>query len=340
MNYSQRVRWFFQGTTPDALRARRIVKIILILALFIGLFWVVPISEVLYAVVTADLLYLVLGLALALVSTFLTAAQLKPLVRQQNIERSTGQILVINLTAKFYSLFASSGLVAGGVKWYRLAQPGGKTAEALAALGFFRLLETFLNVTIGLSFWLLSDQSTVQVSAGWLGLLLLGIALFWILVTRLSMPIFTWFEAHTTRLERWSFWPGLVRRLRKLVTAVASYADMPAWDLFQAVFIGVVSHLIGILGNLYLARSVSIQLSFLELGWIHSIVDIATQMPFAVAGGLGIREVTLVATMAILGIGADLALAFSLLLFVKGVFLSMIGGVLEGYQALQLRRLT
>jgi len=338
MNIPQRLNWFFQGSTPDAMRARRTIKILLLLALFVGLFWIVPVKDVLSALASTNLEYLAIGLFFVLISFSLTAVEMMPLIRQQGIMHSISKVFAINLAAKFYSLFAPGTIVAGGIKWYRLAQPGGKTAEAFAALGFFRLLETFLSLTIGLSFWLLSEQNVVQVSVGWIGILLAGIVVFWFVITRLSLPIFNWFDSHTSKFKEHPYWCRAIRIMKKLVIAVSCYADIPAWSLFLAVFFGLVSHLVGIMANLYLAKSVGIQLSFLDLGWIQSVVEIATQMPFAIAGGIGIREVTLVAIMPTLGIGADIALAFSLLLFVKGVLLSILGGLIEVGQTLRLKR--
>ena len=96
--------------------------------------------------------------------------------------------------------------------------------------------------------------------------------------------------------------------------------------------------MIGILSNVLLAKSVGIDLTYTQMGWVYSVVILASQLPFAFAGGLGIREVTLIALLSTFGIGADLALAFSLLLFVRGIFLSLVGGLLEVLQAMRLKR--
>lgn len=340
MKLLQSIRWFFLGTTPNAKRARWVAKITLLLALFIGIFWLIPIDEVINALLHADLPYVLLGFILGLISLVLTSAELTSLVRQQGIQRTVGQILAISLAAKFYSLFAPGTLVAGGIKWYRLAQPGGKTAEAFVALGFFRLLEIFMSITIGLGFWLLSEQNIIQVNMAWLGALIFAIILLWFLLTRLSLPMYTEFELRAERLRERSFWSGVLRQLKRLVLAVSSYAEMPALVLSLTIFLGIVSRLVNILANLFLARALGIQLSYLELGWIYALVYIATQLTFTVAGGLGVREVTLVAVLSTLGIGAEIALAFSFLIFLKNVFLSLVGGLQEAFQTIWQRGLT
>jgi len=121
----------------------------------------------------------------------------------------------------------------------------------------------------------------------------------------------------------------------KLLLAVRAYAEMPLLDLLISVFAGISAQLIGVASNLFVARSVGIQLSFLELGWIAAVVNLATELPFAVAGGLGIREVTLLAIMSTFGISGEVILAFSLLLFARTVLVSLTGGAVEAFQTLR-----
>jgi len=337
MKLIEKLKWFF-GSTADAKRVRRIASIGLLIALFIGLFWVVPVDKVVYALLTADPLYLFLGLVFAFISLFLSAAEHMPLIRAQGIQRTLGELFSINMATKFYSLFAPGTIVPSGIRWYRISQPEGKGAEGLAVVAFFRLLENFLNIAMGVGFWLLSGQKRFQVNIWWiLGFILITVVL-WIFITRWSLPIYHWFKRHTSRLEGMPYWRGILRLTEKFLLAVSAYADMPAMQLFLAVFYGVVSQLAIIVSNVFMAQAVGIHLTFMEMGWINSVIIWATQLPFAFAGGLGIREVTLVAILGTFGISAERALAFSFLLFVRGIVLSLMGGVSEFYQTLHLKR--
>lgn len=67
----------------------------------------------------------------------------------------------------------------------------------------------------------------------------------------------------------------------------------------------------------------------MQAGWINSIVLLATQLPFAGMGGLGTREVSLVTIMPLIGVPPEKALAYSLVLFAKGILFSLLGGVVE-----------
>jgi uncharacterized protein (TIRG00374 family) len=334
MYLTQPVRWFFQSTTLKAQRARSVVKLAFVISLFVILFWLVPIEQVLQALLNADPTLLVVGMLFGFISTALTAVEMRPLAKNQGLQHGVLSILAINLAVKFYNQFLPTSLVGSGIRWYRLSQPGNKIAESLATLAFFRMLETFLMITIGLGFYLLSDQTIFQLSINWLIIMILGIVVAWILITRYSLPMYRWFTSRIT-----PHLPGYVRpftkRVEKFFTAVSTFADIPALDLLMAVLAGVMSALAGIASGTILAQSLDITISFVEMGWVLALVQLLTQLPFAAAGGLGIREVTIVALLTTLGVNADLALALSLLLLVRGILIAISGGVVEAVWVLR-----
>jgi uncharacterized protein (TIRG00374 family) len=332
------LRWFFRDTSLGAQRARRAAKLLILIALFVILFWIVPIDQVVQAMLSADPFYLVLGIGLGICGTALTAVQMEPLTRNQGINLGVWAILEINLAVKFYLQFTPSTLIASGIRWYRLSQPDGKVVESLVALAFFRALETFLTLAMGLAFFLLAGQrANLEVSVSWVVLILIGIVLTWVLVTRYSLKLYQWFESRNQRFFEKKPWQAFTRRIEKFLTAVAAYARMPAFDLLLSITAGILSALLGIASGVYLAKAVGIDLDFLNMGWIQAVLLLATQLPFTVAGGLGVREVTLVAILSMFGISADLALALSFLLLIRGVVVSMLGGILEGIEAVRTR---
>jgi uncharacterized membrane protein YbhN (UPF0104 family) len=84
--------------------------------------------------------------------------------------------------------------------------------------------------------------------------------------------------------------------------------------------------------------ALGIDLGFLTMGWIQSIVSLTAQLPFAMADGLGVREVTLVAVLSLYDVTAEQALALSFLIFTRSLIIALIGGVLEAVGALKHRR--
>jgi hypothetical protein len=326
----RRILSAFQGGTQRAKRLRRILQAVFLIVLFGLLFRIVPINRVAQAVLAAQPAYLAAGLAIVLLAAYLSALQMALLARSQGIQRSTANILAINLAAKFYSQFMPGTAISSILRWYRLAQPEGKGPQALATLVFFRLMELFLDISSGLIFWLASREALIQLDLTWPVLLLGAIPLGWLAATRFSLPAYTWLKPRLSGLwaaERRSWMHKPIAWLEAFLSALAAFANTPASALLVSIGAGALSQLAGVVSNYWIARAIAIDLPFLTLGWIHALVVLVTQAP--VVGGLGMREVTLLAILPGLGVAPELALAYSLLLFARGLFVSLLGGLNE-----------
>jgi len=333
-------RWLLKSDQPNAQRTRRLVKFAIVLGLLIALFWIVPLRSVVQALLKTDPLLFAVGVVLSLIAILLTSVQMKPLLENQGINRSILQINNINLAVKFYLLLMPTSLVASGYRWYRFAQPEGKVTESFVALAFFRLFRTFLVLTMGLGFLLISMQQNYIFRVGWIALLVLGIIVIWVVITRYSIPIYTWFRKHAGFILDRSFLQSFLSIVEKILSSASSYADMPIPALLLSMSAGILAILVGIASGVYLARAIGIDLGFLELGWALSIMSLATQFTLSIMEGLGVREVTLVAVLSLFNISAEQALAFSFLIFCRGVIISLLGGLIEALNTLQNNRST
>jgi uncharacterized membrane protein YbhN (UPF0104 family) len=333
------LRWFFTGKDAKAQNTRRIVKIAILLGLFVALFWIVPVEKVVQALLTVDLVDFLIALALGLGVILFTSLEMKPLASNQGIRRSLWQIISINLAVKFYLLFTPTTLIASGIRWYRFSQPEGKVAEAFVALAFFRLFETFMTLTMGLGFLMLSQQQALRVSAGWVALIIFAIIVVWVVITRYSLPVYLRVKQRTGLRFRRPIWQSILVKFEKLLEATSAYARMPAVDLLIVVGSGIASALTAFASGMFLAKSLGMEISFFQMGWILAIVSLTAQLPFTMAEGLGVREVTMVALLALIGISAEQALALSFLIFIRGVLIALLGGVLEAIDTLRHRRM-
>ena len=78
----------------------------------------------------------------------------------------------------------------------------------------------------------------------------------------------------------------------------------------------------------FLSESLSLNLNLLQCAWLFSVVSIITLIPISFSG-LGIREGALIVIFSKLGIEKYNALSFSLLIFILGLLIAFIGGLLE-----------
>jgi len=332
--------WLGRDASPAVRRWRRVLKIALLIGLFAGLFWLVPIQDVFQSLLSADPFLLALGMALALLVIFLDAVQFKILIRRSEINLSVIKILVINLTTKFYLLFMPGDLVGGGMRVYKLYQHDIQALDSLAAVAFDRLLETFLLIFLGLGFWFAAGQQSLQFNAGVVSILLLGAIALWLIGSRLSLCLLDWLETGKHPALQRPGWQSLYRKLARGLSLIKAYARFPFWEMSLYLAIGILRQLIDILSFLILARAIGIdQLTFMQMGWIRSVVLLAALLPFAFAGGVGIREASLVGMFTLYAIGGNLAIALGLLLFARTLLYGLIGGVIEAIDALRMKRL-
>ncbi len=305
--------------------------------LFILLFQIIPLDQFAATLLSARLGPLTLGLLLGIPASLLTSVQLTLLVRLQGIQLGVSQILGINLATKFYTLVTPGSIIGSGIRWMKISAPQTMPVESLAALAFFRLMEFFLTVALGTGFFLLGGQGTPQ-GTSWLTALLILFVLGWAAATKLSAKVVHWLNGWASSEQYTGLAGRTLQHSARFIAALAAYAEASPRELALAVVAGVASQLVSIFSALCLAKSVGIDLTFLQMGWVNAAVLLATQMPFGLAGGLGLREATLVALLPTQGIPAASALALSLLQFLRWVLLAAIGGGWEAAVALRERR--
>lgn len=334
MNLSGKICRFIMDNSKQARITRQRLKFIFLIALFTALFWVIPFNRVISAIFSASLPLLLLGLLIQIPSTFLNALQLKLLTQKQGLSLGILQVWMINLAIKFYTLFMQGTLAASGIRWYKLSQKDNKPAEALASVAFYRLIETFITIFLGLSFYLLNPAKPVELNASLLIAVLAAMTIFWIGITRLSLPLLSWINYHFIHFIEKPGWKSAYKITEKLLLAVAAYSGFSVWELFQVILAGISQQLVSAVSNYYFALAIGIVLPIKDIIWISCIIVLASQIPIAIAGGLGVREASLVVLMPAFGVSRELALAYSLLLFIKSLLISLAGGLIELIQTL------
>jgi uncharacterized protein (TIRG00374 family) len=329
---------FINSKSPRDLRIKRISKIIALIILLGLLFWIVPFRDILEALLTANPLYLVIGMFLGFVVTFMRTYQLGVISWKQGINLNIWQLFALDLVIKFYLLFMPTSLIGGGMRWYKLAQSDGKSTGAFVSVTFNRMFDTFLIIFMGGGFLLLSGQKDFSLIGTGLVVLTIVTIMAWFLIMNWSLRLLDWIQKKRLKTEKIIRSEWVFRNLEKLLIAFLVYADFSRFEMTSIIFVGIARMLIGVVSYQLLALSVGIDLTFADIGWIRSVVLLASLLPFSFAGGLGVREISMVALLSGLGIGADLALAYSFLLFVRGVLIAVFGGIIEAFNVFILDR--
>jgi glycosyltransferase 2 family protein len=300
-----------------------ILKLVFSIGLLAYLFYKIPLREITAALASANYLLIIAAFFIYLLYIYLSAYESGYLTRAQGMLISTFEILKIHLASMFYNLFLP-GLISGGaVKWYKYLKYGSK-AEAAAVIAFNRLLETLMLIVTGIVFsipvLLTSENTPLIIAVFALLFLVLG---FYILF--LNQKFLFLIEKIVLKIPL----PQIVKNAAtKIFTSMHRFRELTARENIEIFSLLFLYHSLSLLSAYLMALSLNIDISFFDLAWIRTIVTVLILIPISFSG-FGVREASLIFFLGNYGIKSDLAMAFSLLLFLNLFLTSLIGGAIE-----------
>ena len=300
-------------------RLRLFAKLAISGTLLVLVLRLVPISEIVGALRQTHLPLLAAAFPLLLAGPFVSAGRLRILTRALGMRSSLLQLVQINFATSWYGLIVPGHLAGGVIRWYRLARLENRSAEALAAVVLSRLNYLAMLSALGVLFLIL------DVGAAYGPVVLAGFAPLLLLV---GMPV----------IARWPLWRSLARRvgdnfLGHVLRAMGQYRHLTAGQAAALSGLSAFENLVGLALVLCLAASIGVDVPFLTLGWMRSVVQLLDSLPLSIAG-LGVREASLLVLLEPYGIAGEKALAFAFLLLGRTLLLGLVGGVLEGIRVL------
>lgn len=328
--------WRRHTSEPRTRKLFQYLKIVLLLILTLSLFYIIPIKDVLHVLKGTNILYLLAGILLGLLNIYLKSVRLGFLTHKQGITLSINRLFLVNLIVKFYLLFLPGTIIGSGIRWRKIS-PADKSAEALAAVAFNRLIDIFIIIITGL-FWFLYGLGHDKLNWATTAAFFPAIGIIWILFFKSTRYIASWIDNHTNQDSNRQSWNWFWRYLRKILYSLNTYGDFSIRNIIYLFSIGILAYLVALLSYIIIAYSTGIWISIINLGWIQAIVDLASITPLSIAGGLGIREVSHVVLLSLYEIEAEVALAFSLLLFARTLILSLMGGIIEFVEVIILQK--
>lgn len=306
-------------------RVLRLLRVFIAFGILYYLFSKIPLSEVMAAITSAKVGYVLAAFIISILSQFILAYRLKFLTDRQEISLSTFQLLEINLATVFYGLFLPGGNLTGGaIRFYKLSRPSNKRVEALAAIAFDRVAATIALCVIGILFWLFD----LPPNSGYIGLSMIvalgGLLILYILLfyKRIMLSLPKYFELIDL--------PLFSKKLNNLFISLNQYENLSLSSLAFIFMLSIAAQLLGTLIYYILAMSLGIDISLITIGWIRSAVIVMTMLPISLSG-LGVREGVLLFLLKPYGILREETLALSFLVFGATLLLiGAIGGLLEG----------
>ncbi|MCH7517564.1 MAG: flippase-like domain-containing protein [Candidatus Dadabacteria bacterium] len=261
-----------------------ILRFAIAIAIIIFLFTKINIPDVINSALSAKLHYVTPAIILTLLAWYVASYRLKFFSNMQGLAISMFQAFEINVSTLFYGLFLPGGNLTGGViKFYKLSRKDNKLSEALVALTLDRVFATLALCILGLFFWMLSIPEDSNLLVLSMVIILLGLAGF---------CIFVFFD-RDHRVIKWLM--SLVNKvyvspkLNRFIQSLSGLGRIPLRSLILMITISIASQLLNVLVFFLLLKSIDLDVSFVSIGWIRSVVVLVTMIPISISG-MGLRE--------------------------------------------------
>jgi uncharacterized membrane protein YbhN (UPF0104 family) len=226
--------------------------------------------------------------------------------------------------SNFYALLSPGPVLAGIVTVYRYRRFGASITGSVSSLLASRAIECAAFLIWGTGCALLDSAVTANLQRLRVRPALLGAAVILASIAIAAM-VFLAVRHESRRPSARAVPRGILDKLAAVYGQIL--AQGPAVALKAAVPASL-QVLISGAAMMVLARSLHTDISWPAGVWMSSAVYLAVLLPISIAG-LGVRDVTLIKSFAILGLAPGTAVALSVLLFLDQFVSAMIGGAMQ-----------
>lgn len=302
-----------------------ICKIALTIGILVFIFSKIPIDNVWLSLKHANRALIGTSFLFLIGMRYIIAYRIKIFTNVHKMRISLQQFFEISLMTNFYGLFLPGILAGGAVRWYKISSVENKPAESLTAIVYDRLISTLVIIMVGIIFWLFERQVRTNMEIEFI-LFPTLIALVTCYVLAFSGKVAAFFIKINDILI---FIPEFVRKkLAKILVSSMDYRKISEQKHIEIFIVSIFYDLLGILAMYLFSLSLNLPLTFIQLGWIRSIILIISMLPISFSG-IGIREGSLVLLLQTYGIEPTQAIALSFLIFSGNIVLALCGGLIE-----------
>ena len=300
------------------------IRILITTGLLVWVFSRIDLQQLGSTIKTARWGFLAIIWVLAIISFWTRAIKMRLILKKQHCDVKIGTIFGASAVTSLYSMIMP-GPLSTGVKWYILKQHTGKGSNVLSGMVYNQLTEIVVMIALGLA-----GLTVVNIAQGWklslfCSILLIAIIVGSVLVLspRTGPKLSTYLTYLLKLLPGW-----LHKKAEELLQQILIFQTV-SWRFhlnmaFITVFCGILSVIIYILA----AKSADINVPTGVFVWQCALIYILGRFPISVAN-LGIREFTLVGTLAQYGVAAPQALLMSMIIFSCAIFMAIIGAIYQ-----------
>ena len=318
-------------------KTKGILKFILRLLITTVLLWLVlsriDFQQVGLAIKDARWQFLIIVWMLSVLAFWIRAVRMRLILKRQDCEVKSTKIFSASSVTMLYSLIIP-GLLSTSVKWYILKRHTGKGSNVLSSMMYNQMTEIIVKVLLGLvAIGLTNPTGGWKVPLGCLIMTIVVIAGCVLLLNRRTGAKVGAAMGYALRV-----FPKIVRSPAETILEQIKVFQTTGWS-FHLLMAGIslFGSLLGVVIYIYAAKAAGIAVPVIVLIWQSSAVYLLGRLPISIAN-LGVREVTLVGTMAIYGVQAPAVLLMSMILFSTYIVMAAIGAFYQIYWAVNAKK--
>lgn len=292
-------------------------------------FHYVPPEQVVAQFTDVRTMPLLAALTATLLARVVSAVQFRYLTDIQRMKVSLSRVLYINTVTAFYQLFLPGYISGGAIRWYKLADGARNADKALSVILVSRMFDSMVAIAWMLALfaadsvaWASGHSTTVRFSVG--ALIAIALAGFGL---KYQQRLAAWLHGRLAGdpREHGGRVAAIIGRAARLLL---NFDWLTTPQVAATVLMLSAYHCLGALAWFYLAMGLGLEIPLLSVIWIRILVYLALLVPVTFSG-IGVRDGLLIVLLAPLGIGADSAVALSMLLLSLSLVVGAFGGIVE-----------
>ena len=310
-------------------RTKLILKFVLRLSVTAVLLWLIlsriDLSRVGQSIKDARWQFLIVVWVLAILAFGIRAVKMSFILKKQNCKVGITKIFGATSVTMLYSLIMP-GLLSTSVKWYILRQHTGKGSNVFSSMVHNQLTLYILVITSGLIALIATNPA-----GNWQLPAICSVILVLLIVVCLSLLNRTIGPRLTNCLSNiLNFLPESFSNTgRKILDQLAVFQRSPWSFHLKILALDFVSFtIVGTTIYIFAAKAARVDVPVGVLIWQCAIIFALGRLPISI-GNLGVREATLIGTLALYGVEESSAFLMSMILFSNVILMAIIGAIYQ-----------
>ena len=307
-------------------RYKTIIKIAISAVFIAAVLHKVDLPAMLSALAATNIFYYGASFILLLLNSLVLAGKFRLLLVPSGIQRSLAALFRINLLCRFYAFFLTPAVGQGLVRWVATTRARNDRGRFITVMVLERASFLFVLCFVVLLLQLtLASPGTERLRPLMMPLALCGLAATSVILIYLFAPrVNTAFNALIGRIPKLGALP-FARRIVRPDHFVDFYLNRLS-VLAACLAIALLWHFVYLLRVYLLATAIGIPLSFLQLGWMASIVLLLQMIPVTL-NGIGLRESAYAFLFSLAALPAEKGVLLGLLFLTQMLIVAAMGGI-------------